>query len=146
MIGTRIHFTPNRRVLTRLYLRLEQRNFLNLDSNEWESVFRPRARAESVIPINRENYYQDKLWYAIADVELLFSVDDVEERFANRFRARVGVGYRVNYSSRFEFVFMGQHSRNGINENFTSTDAVFRFRYKHYLNKAKPSKMSGSGN
>src|SRR5688500_10559095 len=30
VVGSRIHFTPNRRTLIRAYLRLEQRNFLNL--------------------------------------------------------------------------------------------------------------------
>ena len=32
VIGTRIYFTPNNRIQTRLLLRLEQRNFENLDT------------------------------------------------------------------------------------------------------------------
>jgi len=146
VLGTRIHFTPNRRILTRAYLRLEQRNFLNLDTDTWETVMRPRARFETLIPLNRKTNFEDKLWYGIVDVEWLFAVDDVDERFANRFRARVGVGYRVSYTSRFEFIYMIQQSRSGIDEDYQTSDNIFRFRYKHYLRKTKPTKSMGTGN
>lgn len=134
-IGSRIHFTPNQRVLLRCYMRLEQRNFKNLDTKEWEQTYRPRARLESIIPINRKSYYEDKLWYGIVDAEFLFTNEDVEERFANRYRIRTGIGYRLNTASRFELIFMLQGSRNGIEEQFTSSDNVIRVRYKQYLKK-----------
>jgi hypothetical protein len=146
VLGTRVNFTPNQRVQVRVYLRLEQRNFLNLDTDEWEKVMRPRARAEFLFPINHKGIHDDKLWYGIADVELLFATDDVEERFANRFRARAGVGYRLSYTSRFEFLYMIQQSRSGINEDYHTSDNIFRFRYKHYLRKKKPTQSSGTGN
>jgi len=147
MIGTKIHFTPNSRILTRLQIRFEQRNFKNLEANTWETVYRPRARAEFLIPINRKTYFEDKLWYGIVDAEVLFAVDDdVQERFANRFRLRIGIGYRLSYTSRFEFVYMLQESKNGIDDSFESTDNVFRFRYKHYLRKSNPTKATGTGN
>lgn len=146
VIGARVHLTPDRRVLIRTYLRLEQRNFLNLDTDEWESTLRPRIRAESLIPLSKKSYFEDDLWYGIVDAEWLFLVDDVDERFANRFRLRTGIGYRLNYSSRFEFIYMSQQSKNGIDEDFSSTDNIFRVRYKHYLRKTKPTKMSGTGN
>jgi hypothetical protein len=146
IFGSRIHITPNRRVLLRLYARIEQRNFLNLETDEWDHVMRPRIRAESVIPINRKTYFEDRLWYGVFDVELLFTNEDVDERFANRFRGRIGVGYRINYTSRFEFLYMNQQSRSGINDDFSSSDNIFRIRYKHYLRKHKPTKISGTGN
>ena len=145
-IGTRIHITPNSRILLRAYIRVEQRYFLNLDTDEWEQTLRPRFRVESLIPINKKNFFEDKLWYGIADVEWLFVVDDVEERFANRFRARFGIGYRLSYSSRFELIYMNQQSKSGIDENFSSSDNIVRLRFKHYLRKSKPTKMSGTGN
>lgn len=146
-LGTRIHFTPNRRVMVRLLARVESRNFKNLDTRQWEKVIRPRLRLESLIPINKKSYFEDKLWYAIADVEWLIGVDpDVEERFANRLRIRTGVGYRLNYSFRFEFIFMNQQSRNGIDQSFTSSDNIFRFRIKHFLRQTKSSKATGIGN
>lgn len=145
MIGTRIHLTPNHRILLRTYIRLEQRNFLNLETNEWTKTIRPRIRAESLIPINKKSYFDNKLLYGIVDAEWLFVVDDVDERFANRFRLRAGLGYRLSYSSRFEFIYMNQQSKNGMNDDFSSSDNIFRIRYKHYLRKSNPTKMSGSG-
>ena len=130
-----------------MQVRFEQRNFKNLDTKSWETVYRPRARAEFLIPINRKTYFEDKLWYGILDAELLFAVDDdVQERFANRFRLRTGIGYRLSYTSRFEFIYMLQESKNGIDESFESTDNIFRFRYRHYLRKTKPTKATGTGN
>lgn len=73
-------------------------------------------------------------------------VDEVGERFANRFRARAGIGYRLAYTSRFEFIYMIQQSKGGLSEEFSSSDNIFRFRYKHYLRKDKPTKMTGTGN
>jgi hypothetical protein len=145
-LGTRLYFTPNKRIQTRLLLRVEQRNFKNLDTKEWDQVYRPRARGEVIIPINKDSYFVDKLWYAMTDVEWLYKTDDVEERFANRFRWRIGGGYRLNYTLRFEFLYMLQQSKNTIDDDFESSDNIFRFRVKQYLRKSKPSTASGTGN
>jgi hypothetical protein len=146
VLGSRVYFTPNKRIQTRLLLRIEQRNFQNLETKEWDQVYRPRARGEAIIPISKDSYYLDKLWYAITDVEFLFKTDDVEERFANRFRWRVGGGYRLSYNLRFEFLYMLQLSKNAIEDTFESSDNVFRFRMKQYLRKSKPTTASGTGN
>jgi hypothetical protein len=144
ILGTRIHFTPNKRVLTRLLLREELRNFKNLETGEWTNEWRPRIRAEALIPINRKSYFEDKLWYGITDVEWLFKTD-IEERFANRFRYRIGVGYRFSYNLRVEFIYMLQLSKNQIGEDFETNDNIFRFRVKQYLRKSKPAKAEGTG-
>lgn len=147
VLGTRIHITPHRRILTRALIRLEERNIQNLDTKDWDNVWRPRFRAEMLIPINKKSFFDDKLWYGVLDAEWFLSVDDdVDERFANRFRLRMGIGYRMSYSSRFEFIYMIQESKNAIGDSFYTSDNIFRFRYKHYLRKHKPSKMSGPGN
>jgi hypothetical protein len=146
ILGTRFYFTPNKRIQTRLLLRMEQRNFKNLETKEWDMVFRPRARGEVIIPINKDSYFEDKLWYALTDLEWLLKIDDVNERFANRLRWRVGLGYRLNYNLRFEFVYMLQKSRNVIEDNFESSDNIFRFRLKQYLRKNKPATSAGVGN
>lgn len=140
VIGTRIHFTPNKRILTRLQFRLEQRNFQDLETKEWTHIYRPRIRGEIIIPISKKSYSLDNLWYAINDYEFLFSEDQLEERFANRFRARFGVGYRLNYNLRFEIIYMLQESKNEPDGTFDPSDHIFRFRFKHYLKKSKPSK------
>jgi hypothetical protein len=149
MLGARIHFTPNRKILTRLLLRFEQRNLQDLETNQWDHSTRTRIRAETVIPLNKPTMYaNDKLWYSIVDAEAFVVMDqDVNERFANRLRIRTGIGYRINYGTRLEFVYTLQRSKNIIGGNFESTDNIFRFRLKQYLNKSKPSKnVSGVGN
>ena len=44
MIGTRVHFTPHSRILTRLLFRLENRNMLNTETDSWTSSNRTRIR------------------------------------------------------------------------------------------------------
>lgn len=146
VLGTRLYFTPNKRIQTRLLLRVEQRNFKNLETNEWDQVYRPRARAEVIVPLNRDSYFVDKLWYALTDIEWLVKTDDVEERFANRLRWRIGGGYRFTYNLRVEFLYMLQQSKDAIDGTFESSDNIFRFRVKNYLRKTKPSKAGGTGN
>ncbi len=146
VVGTRIHFTPNRRIQTRLYLRLEQRNLENLDTKEWTQQWRPRVRVEAIIPLNQDSYFKDNLWYAITDIEFLYDAKDLEERYANRFRFRLGLGYRPTYTWRFELMYMNQESRDGIDETFSSTDNILRVRVKYFLKKSKTVQTHESDN
>jgi len=146
VIGCRFYLTPSRRIQTRLLVRFEDRFVKNMEANTWTQAYRPRVRAEMIIPITQDSYFKDNLWYAMVDFEGLFTLDEVNERFANRMRLRVGGGYRLNQSLRFEFLYMYQQSRNEITDAFESEDNVYRIRVKHYLRKSKPSRPSGSGN
>lgn len=141
-LGTRIHFTPNRRILSRLLIRLEQRNFQHKETSDWEQSARLRIRPELLIPLNRKSYFEDKMVYAIIDAEWFIIMDkDVDERFANRFRLRTGLGYRLSRRWRFEAMFMLQESKNKIGEDFYSSDNIFRLRAKYYItHKLKQSK------
>ncbi|MHA4846952.1 DUF2490 domain-containing protein [Flavitalea antarctica] len=144
MLGTKIHLTPYQRILLRLLLRFEMRNIKNLDTKEWQTTFRPRSRVELLMPLNNRTMSADDLWYGLVDAELFFTIEDVEERFANRFRLRTGLGYRLNYGSRFELIYTLQKSKNSIEDNFYTSDNIFRFRYKHYLRKHKPTASTGT--
>lgn len=89
----------------------------------------------------------DKLLYSILDSEGFVVVDqDVNERFANRYRLRAGIGYRINYNFRLEFVVTLQVSNNTIEGDIDTTDHIFRLRLKHYINKDKPSTAHRIGN
>ena len=99
-----------------------------------------RLKGEATISINGPNLFRDKLWYAIIDYEQYFVSDQqLEERYANRRRARIGLGYRLNYMHRFEMIYTLQSARDEISESFISTDNVIQLRYKMFLNPAKPS-------
>lgn len=146
MLGTRIHLTPHKRILTRLLVRFEQRNQRDQETAQWENSQRSRIRAETIIPINKKSMFAgNQLWYGMLDAEYFLVFDqDLEERFANRFRLRAGIGYRLSNSFRFEFVYTMQQSKNTIDGNFSTTDNIFRFRIKQFLN--KPSRLQGNGN
>ncbi len=148
MLGTRIHFTPNMRILTRLLIRFENRNFQNLETKDWSSSNRMRFRVESLIPLNNSTMYnKDNLFYGIADAEWFVTMDqDLQERFSNRFRIRIGIGYRLNYTWRFEFLYTYQESKDQIESSTYSRDNLFRFRIRHFINKSHPSKTLGVGN
>lgn len=148
MLGARFHFTPNKRILTRLLVRLEQRNQLEQETDLWEHSTRTRLRAEAIVPLNKKTMFAgDKLLYLMTDGEVFLVMDqNVEERFANRLRIRTGIGYRINYGLRLEFMYTLQQSKNTIETGFNTTDNIFRLRVKQYLNKSKPSPVQGTGN
>jgi hypothetical protein len=146
-LGAHFHFTPNKRVLTRLLVRFEQRNQKKIDSDGWSHSTRSRLRFETLTPINRKKMSENKLWYAIVDAEVFIVMDhDLQERYANRYRLRSGIGYRLSYPWRFEFVYTLQKSKNTIDGDFYTSDNLFRVRIRHYLNRAKPTTHTGIGN
>ncbi len=142
-IGARYHLSQNRRIDSRLIFKLEERFFKNLETHSWEESNRMRFKAEAWVAINGQNLYQDKLYYAILDYEQFFVVDEqVNERFANRLRARFGIGYRLNYKNRFELIYTLQSSRNEIHGDLISNDNVLQLRYKMFLNPRISNKPS----
>lgn len=139
MVGGRFFFTQGKKIDTRFVLRYQQRNFKDVESGEWSNSNRTRLRGEIFVSINGPNLFTDKLWYTFADYEEFIVFDhQLEERFANRRRARIGVGYRLNYKHRFELGYTIQTARDEINDEFTGADNVIQLKYKLYLNPAKP--------
>jgi len=137
-LGVRYHINPNRRNLIRVFLRYEWRHVKDLEDDDWSQTNRLRIRPELQVPVNKSTMRDDNLWYGMADVEWFANIDeDQEERFANRFRTRLGFGYRLNYSFRFEFIYVLQQARDTIEEEFKGSDNIFYFRVKQYLRKSK---------
>jgi len=139
-LESRIHITQNKRVNTRVVFKGDKRYLYDVMESTWEHSTRLRVKGEATISINGPNLYQDRLWYAIVDYEEYFVVDEqLDERYANRRRARLGAGYRLSYRDRFELIYTLQSSRNEIQGDFLSTDSVIQLRYKMFLNPAKPT-------
>lgn len=138
IVGARFHLTQNRRINTRILTRFQSRNFQSLETGEWEFKGRFRLKGEAWITINKPNLFYDKLLYVFADYEEFLVVDEqVNERYANLRRAKIGAGYRLSYKHRFEAMFTWQYSRDEINDIFFQIDNVFQIRYKLYLNPPK---------
>jgi hypothetical protein len=148
MVGARIHLTPNQRLLLRMLLRFEQRNVEDRENRTWEHSTRSRIRLESIYPFNQRRIgASGKVWYGIADVEAFVNFSkDVQERFANRWRFRAGVGYKFNHAFRVEFVYTLQSSVNALEGGMSSRENIFRFRIKHYLKKRSSGNPEGTGN
>lgn len=139
ILGTRFHITQNKRIDTRLVWRYQVRGFYNFEAGDWDISNRTRLRFEGFISLNGPNLFTDKLWYLFLDYEEFFVIDEqLDERFANRRRARIGIGYRLNYKHRFDIGYTKQSSRNELEGEFISNDNVIQFKYKLYFNPAKP--------
>jgi hypothetical protein len=138
MLGGRFFITQNKRVDTRLVLRYQLRYFRQVEEQDWDISNRTRIRGEIFVCINGPNLFTNKLWYALADYEEFIVLDQqLAERYANRRRARLGLGYRLSYKHRFELSYTLQKSRNEIEGDFKSSDNVIQFKYKMFLNPAK---------
>jgi hypothetical protein len=139
LVGARFHVTQRRRIDTRLFLRYQSRYFRQIEEQDWDVSNRTRIKGEALISINGPNLYSgDNLWHVILDYEEFIVLDQqVDERFANRRRARIGLSYRLNYKHRFEAIYTRQSSRAEIEGGFISNDNVIQLRYKMYLNPAK---------
>lgn len=135
IVGGRFHITQNRKIDLRFLLRYQVRAFHEIEANDWEISNRTRLKGEIYWSINRPNLYNDKLWYAFTDYEEFIVLDQqVDERFANRRRARVGLCYRLSYKHRFDISYTLQSSRDEIDGDFISNDSVIQLKYKLYLN------------
>lgn len=143
MVGGRFFITQGKKIDTRFVLRYQQRNFKDVESGDWSHSNRTRLRGEIFVSINGPNLFMDKLWYIFSDYEEFIVFDhQLDERFANRRRARIGIGYRLNYKHRFDLGYTIQSARDEINDEFTGADNVIQLKYKLYLNPAKPAVSS----
>jgi hypothetical protein len=142
-VGVRYHITQNKRITTQLVFKLEERLFRDLELQEWHFSNRARLKGEVLISLNKPNLFHENLWWSILDYEEFFVTDEqLDERFANRRRLRLGLGYRLNYRNRFEVIYTLQSSRDEIQGEFNRLDNVIQFRYKMYLNPAKQTNLN----
>jgi len=138
MVGARYFFSQGKRIDTRLVWRYQLRAFKQIEQEDWNVSNQTRIRGEAFISINGPNLFTDKLWYIFLDYEEFIVFDrQLDERFANRRRGRIGVGYRLDYKNRFELSYTLQSSRDEIDGEFISTDNVIQLRYKIYINPTK---------
>lgn len=138
---------PNvHRFHVRALFRVEERNVQNLTNKTWENSIRPRIRLEMIVPLNKQRLNEKNVWYGMLDVEYLLYSNDVTERFANKNRSRLGLGYRFNECWRLEGIVMFQQSRNNINESFEQSDVIFRFRIRYNFPSSNNKTSEGIGN
>jgi hypothetical protein len=133
-LGAKYTFTPFQRVQTRLNLRYEDRNLTDQEDGQVQRSQRIRLRAEVVVPLDSRTYDADTMWYALADAEVFTTKDEeLEERFANRMRIRIGAGRKFSYNWRAEAIYTFQISRNAITDTDPTLDHILRLRIKYYF-------------
>jgi hypothetical protein len=143
-LGMKYTFTPFQRVQLRLNLRYETRRSTTVGEDAVSRSQRTRLRAEMVIPLDVASYDSDSMWYGIVDGELFFTLDkDLNERFANRSRVRLGLGRKFSYNWRTELIYTLQRSRVSLTDEDLSTDHIIRLRVKYYFTPRSRSQAAG---
>jgi hypothetical protein len=137
IVGLRFYITQSKRIDTRILVRYQQRHFLKIEQDEWDVSNRTRLKGEVFICLNGPNIFTNNLWYLALDYEEFIVLDkQLEERYAIRRRAKIGLNYRWTYKHRFDLSFTLQSSRNEIDGEFAATDNVIQLRYRLFLNPA----------
>jgi hypothetical protein len=120
-----------RRIVVRDLLRVESRNFFySSGDTKSDSTVRVRNRLEFLAPLNKERITEDGARYFLADWEWFVPLEDPDERFSNRQRIRTGLGYRRNFSWRYELLYIWTRSRTTIDEEFTTNENMINIRVK----------------
>jgi len=141
--GVRFHFLRNvqdevnweRRPLGRVgvatLLRLEERNFWYSDDTPAQQDVRLRLKLELKVPLNRPNMSAERTLYLIADAEGYIPLgDEVDERYANKLRTRIGLGYRINARHRVEALYILDRVRNSADDDPSESNQALDFRYR----------------
>ena len=137
IVGLRFYITQSKRIDTRVLVRYQQRYFRQIEQDDWDVSNRTRLKAEAYICLNGPNLFTNNLWYVALDYEEFIVLDQqLQERYANRRRAKIGLNYRWTYKHRFDVSFTLQSAKNEIDGYFIATDNVIQLRYRLFLNQA----------
>lgn len=130
----RLDFFRNTKFWLLINNRIEQRNMFYSGDNPNSTSYRYRIRPELTYSINKPNFWNDRLFYFTLNTELYYPTrTSPEERFANLFVIRAGIGYRHTYSWRYHFVFQEQFAKNTINDEFQSSSVILNFRLLYFI-------------
>lgn len=134
--GLRLVIQPNKRLSLRNRTLLEYRNLHYDGTDSTETSTRFRTRVEVRYAINRPTFASRKLLYGISDFEIFANLgSDPNERFLNRMRFRIGLGYRFDPHWAVEAIYVRQGSRNTLAADApASSDNILRLRMIHAFN------------
>jgi hypothetical protein len=98
-------------------VRIEWRNFFYSDESPDRHEWRARLRLESKVALNHATLAADRTVYAMGDVEYFGPLgDDIPERYVNKVRTRLGLGYRASRAARVEVLYIRDSNRSAPEE------------------------------
>jgi len=135
-LGMRYHFKLFPKLLTRILARFEWRNQYTYETHESSQDLRSRFRLEEIYFINGKSFADAHLWYAMADFEIFYTLDqELQERYSNQAFLRAGIGYSPEFRWRFELIYTFQYSKNTIDgELGKEQEGILRLRARYYFN------------
>lgn len=111
------------------YIRFEHRNFDYYDAMEPEQEWRFRNRTQFVVALNKESLVENRTLRLLADIEFFIPFGkDIKERYASKYRVRIGPGYRHTARWRFDIFYMFDKSKDDINDRFNVTTHMMDLR------------------
>lgn len=122
---------PKRRLVIRDLIRVEYRSLFYTNDQNSDFSWRFRNRLEFLLPLNHNKLSDDKTIYMMSDWEWFIPISDVQERFANKQRIRMGFGYRKNFNWQFETLYIWTRSRKNADDRFTTSDNIIDIRIKY---------------
>lgn len=122
---------PLTRFAASTLVRLEWRNFWYSDDTPDKHTLRARIRLEGKLALNHASLPLDRTLYAIADVEYYWPLgDDIAETYANKLRARLGLGYRLTAARKLEFLYIRDWNRSSPDAEAVEDTQAFNLRLK----------------
>jgi hypothetical protein len=116
------------------YAKFEQRFNRSIGSKEqWSSVLRSRYRLNVIFPINHPGII-DKTLFVKINAELFWNIGkSIEERYVNKDRYSIGMGYRFNRNWRLEVYYLAEQSLAFSEEGFKVNSHILQVSLRTYI-------------
>ena len=128
---------PNRpRIRLQHYLRLEER--FDTETGNWINTFglRFRYQAELTLFFKKKKTESNKSWYFPVSIEFFADLIGVNQ-FNDLVRVTPGLGFVFSIKWRAQFDMSYHYTRNTTEDDFATSDFVFRIRVYHVLERKK---------
>jgi len=122
---------PNRpKLKIKHYVRLEER--FDLQTQDWVNTFGLRLRYQARLELYFSGEYItfNKGFYLPAEIELFWNLIGTKQ-FNDAVRINTGIGYEFSPAFKLEFNLAYHYTRNTLEDEFDTNDAVFRLRLFH---------------
>jgi hypothetical protein len=98
--------------LSRFELRL-----FSYSNKTGEQAFRFKNRTNAGVSLNKKTMVENNNLYLFGYFEVFYNFnEEVQERFFDLWKYKIGLGYRLSYKWRFDLGFVFQDSRNTIEQ------------------------------